>query len=135
MKNDNRRYLDNLVEYAKTVYLRIYDAAINGDFCCRKKLEKLDAKVYKWYSKYKKRPKKCFKLLIYAGALIYNHEIIVSSRLSSDLSILVAIAENRLYNPDKFKNFHLNGGALSLVKKGVRYSSIAECIDNIFRGV
>ena len=134
MKEDEKQYLTNLVEYSKVVYIHTYNTAVSNDFSDKKKLDKLDSKVFGIYSKYYRKPKKIVKFMAYICGIIYNNEIMVDSNLYSDIILLSNIATHRLFSLKKFNNFIVMG-RIEFIKMGVRNNRVSFMIDNLLRGV
>lgn len=135
MKKKQHALWFNLIECARECYVKTYNLAIKGDFCCsREELNKLDAKVFSVYAA-QKNPKKIFRTLLYVSGLIYNNEIIVDSNLCYDLNILLLINKRRLYKPHKFIQFVDKREYVNCIVPGVRFADLDIMINKLLRGV
>lgn len=129
-----KRFYQNLSDCAKATYIRAYNLALKSDFY-KGNLSELDNRVFKSYHKYCKKPKKQFKILVYAAAMIYNNEIITDSNLCYDLNILATIDKSRLYKTHKFIQFVNKKLYTACIVPGVSYSNLTKLINQLLEGV
>lgn len=130
----NKQYMQNLVDWARNIYVSAYGTAINSDFANRMKLDKLDAEIFKLYCKYKARPKKIIKLMASACAAMYNNEIIVDKNLWSDIMLLCTIRSEKIYTLNKFR-YLIENKRLTFIKSGIRYNRIGYMITTLLGGI
>ena len=127
-------FYNNIVNCARETFIRVLNLATAGDFCTSN-YAALELKVKCDYFKYRKRPKKQFKMLAYVAAMIYNNEIIVNTDICYDINILLTINEKKLYKAHKFIQFVDKKLYYNFLLPGMSYNYHTRIINNLLQGV
>ena len=133
MKENQRKFLDNIVDFAFDTYSETLYEAVNSDFY-RNNLGKFAYQVNMTVS-HTKNPKKKFQLIVYAASLVYNNEIIANPDLCYTLNLLSAMTRFKLYKPHKFIQFIGNGTHLIYLVPGMDYTKVEKIIQKLLGGI
>lgn len=122
MKDD---YMNRLVEYARENYVRLFNLAVKNDFSTKSKLYSFDKTVSKWYTKYKRKPKKLVKFITFCSGQLYNNEMVIDEKCFSAIAILITITKRRLYNSKNFAKTYKEN-TIEWIREGLRYRYIMD---------
>lgn len=130
----NKLLLENLANYAKSVYSSCLNTATADDFA-NPKLHQLHQKVICKTSKYINKPLKRIQHFAYVAALIFNNERLYNPDLCFKTNFLAYIVYNKVYSVKKIKELFDTKRYRYWIVPGMDYSLPDQIEKQIMEGI